>query len=65
MFYSKYSDIKIKNFVNPHQNDQGQKGPWCFQMCNALKCLSVKNSKIPNPPLGSYLFNEHNFSLIK
>ncbi len=25
--------------INPHQNDQGQKGPCCFQRPNALKCL--------------------------
>ncbi len=51
---------------NPHQSDQGQKGPWCFQRLYALKCLKCqKIQKIPNPSLESYLFNEPNFCLIK
>ncbi len=48
---------------NPHQNDQGRKGPCCFQRLIALKCL--KCQKISNPPLVSYLSNEPNFLLIK
>ena len=52
---------------NPHQNDQGLKGPCYFQSLIALKCLKcqkIKN-KISNPPVGSYLVNEPNFWLIK
>jgi hypothetical protein len=59
-------DFLKKNFVNPHQNDQGQKGPCFFQRLIALKCLKCqKIQKISNPPLGSYLVNEPNFCLIK
>jgi hypothetical protein len=28
--------------VNPHQNDQGRKGPCYFQRLNALKCLKCQ-----------------------
>ncbi len=27
---------------NPHQNDQGRKGPCCFQRLIALKCLKCQ-----------------------
>jgi hypothetical protein len=51
---------------NPHQNDQGRKGPCFFQRLIAQKCLIVKKlKKISNPPLVSYLSNEPNFWLIK
>ncbi len=56
----------INAVFNPHQNDQGRKGPFCFQRLIALKCLKCqKNKKISNPPLVSYLSNEPNFLLIK
>ncbi len=48
---------------NPHQNDQGRKGPCFFQRLIALKCQKIK--KISTPPLGSYLVNDPNFWLIK
>ena len=55
----------LKSILNPHQNDQGRKGPCYFQRLNALKCLKCqKIKKISNPTLGSYLFNEPNFCLI-
>jgi hypothetical protein len=54
----KYGEIFYFIFFNPHQSDQGQKGPCCFQRLNALKCLKCQRiQKIPNPFLGSYLFN--------
>ncbi len=28
--------------LNPQQNDQGRKGPCCFQRLNALKCLKCQ-----------------------
>jgi hypothetical protein len=31
-----------KNVFNPHQNDQGRKGPCCFQRLIALKCLKCQ-----------------------
>jgi hypothetical protein len=39
-----YGFLVVLNFfrqycVNPHQNDQGRKGPCYFQRLNALKCL--------------------------
>ncbi len=30
------------NDFNPHQNDQGRKGPCCFQRLIALKCLKCQ-----------------------
>ncbi len=52
--------------INPHQNDQGRKGPCFFQRLIALKCLMCKKiKKISNSPLGSYLVNEPIFWLIK
>jgi hypothetical protein len=52
--------------LNPHQNDQGRKGPCFFQRLIALECLKCqKIKKIYNPPLGSNLVNEPNFWLIK
>ena len=30
---------------NPHQNDQGRKGPCCFQRLIALKCLKCQKLK--------------------
>jgi hypothetical protein len=52
--------------LNPHQNDQGRKGPCCFQRLIALKCLSVKKlKKISIPSLLSLLSSEPNFLLIK
>ncbi len=40
MFISKTLNLHP---LNPQQNDQGRKGPCCFQRLNALKCLkSVK-----------------------
>jgi hypothetical protein len=32
----------FKQHVNPHQNDQGRKGPCYFQRLNALKCLKCQ-----------------------
>jgi hypothetical protein len=29
-------------WFNPHQNDQGRKGPCCFQRLIALKCLKCQ-----------------------
>ena len=45
--------------INPHQNDQGRKGPCSFQRLIALKCLKFQKIKqnIYNPPLVSYLSN--------
>jgi hypothetical protein len=48
-FVSCKNVIELSSF-NPHQNDQGQKGPCCFQRLIALKCL--KCPKI----LKKYLF---------
>jgi hypothetical protein len=31
--------------LNPHQNDQGRKGPCCFQRLIALKCLKCQKIK--------------------
>jgi len=57
--------LKIEHF-NPHQNDQGRKGPCCFQRLIALKCLKCqKIKKISNPSLLSLLSSEPNFLLIK
>jgi hypothetical protein len=54
------------NGFNPHQKDQGRKGPCFFQRLIALKCLKCqKILKISNPPLGSYLANEPNLWLIR
>ncbi len=33
--------LRVGTF-NPHQNDQGQKGPCYFQRLNALKCLKCQ-----------------------
>ncbi len=41
---------------NPQHNNQGRKGPCCFQRLNVLKGL--KCQKIPNPPPGSYLLDQ-------
>jgi hypothetical protein len=42
--------------LNPHQNDQGRKGPCCFQRLIALKCLKCqKIKKIYIPRLLSLL----------
>jgi hypothetical protein len=44
--------------INPHQNDQGRKGPCFFQRLIAIKCLSVKKfKKISNPPLVIFPMN--------
>ncbi len=34
--------ILFSPFFNPHQNDQGRKGPCCFQRLIALKCLKCQ-----------------------
>ncbi len=33
---------QIHFIINPHQNDQGRKGPCYFQRLNALKCLKCQ-----------------------
>ncbi len=37
-----------KHFFNPHQNDQGWKGPCFFKRLIALKCLKCKKIKKNN-----------------
>jgi hypothetical protein len=36
---------RTAHFFNPHQNDQGRKGPCCFQRLIALKCLKCQKIK--------------------
>ncbi len=64
--FQDFTESEAASF-NPHQNDQGRKGPCLFQRLIALKCLKCQKifKKISNPPLGGYLFNEPNFWLIK
>ncbi len=38
--YKRHSRANWK--FNPHQNDQGRKGPCYFQRLNALKCLKCQ-----------------------
>jgi hypothetical protein len=35
----------LYKIVNPHQNDQGRKGPCFFQRLIALKCLKCQQIK--------------------
>ncbi len=35
-------ELNMHVLVNPHQNDQGRKGPCYFQRLNALKCLKCQ-----------------------
>ncbi len=37
--------IYMRIAVNPHQNDQGRKGPCYFQRLIALKCLKCQKIK--------------------
>jgi hypothetical protein len=63
MMYSIFNLVSRRLLVNPHQNGQGRKGPAVFK---GLMLSSVKKfKKILNSPLGSYLFNEPDFCLIK
>ncbi len=43
--YNSYCCLDICTVVNPHQNDQGRKGPCCFQRLIALKCRVKKLKK--------------------
>ncbi len=36
------TDLCRKHSFNPHQNNQGQKGPSCFRRLNALECQRKK-----------------------
>ncbi len=40
-----YLPPSIFNIFNPHQNDQGRKGPCCFQRLIALKCQKCQKIK--------------------
>jgi hypothetical protein len=46
-----FGAIVLKLRFNPHQNDQGRKGPCCFQRLITLKCLKcqkIKKISIPS-----------------
>jgi hypothetical protein len=45
MMYSVFNLVSSRQMVNPHQNGQGRKGPFCFQRLNALKCLKCQKKK--------------------
>jgi hypothetical protein len=49
--------------LNPHQNDQGEKGLAFFKGLNVLSVKKFK--KISIPSLGSFLSSEPNFTLRK
>ncbi len=40
--YCWYGESRVPHTFNPNQNDQGRKGPCCFQRPNALKCQKIK-----------------------
>ncbi len=39
------NSLKEMYTEDPHQNDQGRKGPCCFQRLIALKCLKCQKIK--------------------
>ena len=66
MFPLSSEDFEKRLVFNPHENDQGRKGPCFFQKLIALKCLKCqKIKKISMPSLLSLLSSEPNFLLIK